>query len=86
MPTKQTPPRSDRQLVRRFSDATSYGVEISIASGQIRIGVFNASKLRWSFWLSSKSNSYVRNGSWQLRLWRVAVAYRPNAELKDGKE
>ena len=77
-----------QRLVRRFrctAHMPSSGIEIETKRGVLRIGIFqDRPPSLWQFafgslWLNAPP------GSWQLRVWRGAVAWNaaPNTELTD---
>lgn len=57
----------------------SCGLEVSLRRGQWRAGVFFDRMPDWFCYLPAERMhpSAARPGAWQLRVWRLALAWRP---------
>jgi hypothetical protein len=77
-----------RRLVRpipRGIESNPVGIEIGLASGNVRLGFFMQIKYPVSFYRfatpkKAQQISVCPAGSWHFRIWRLAMAYRPNVE------
>jgi len=66
--------------IPRDIESNPVGIEIGLKTGNVRLGYFKHIKNPISFCRLSTPKKFTlqKKGAWQFRVWRFALAYRPN--------